>query len=248
LNGFVIELCFVSHSTTSLLATLLPAPDQEHLAKRRRLDDPESSDGDVHHVPWLRELHARIWGRKDLIPYHFRQAKVTRAHYDALQAKLNQKYADRDSAQYDSTNHLVVKDKLDILASTFSPEALHPDKDEDQVVDIDDPEAIEDDSEIDSNPDDEEDQVVHVDDPEATEGYFKIDALFPSTFRYLDLSSLGLKESTSRFPLPLLLREEYDHITKLIDEGPEGASGSVIVSGQPGTGEILVFPCLAGSN
>jgi hypothetical protein len=165
-----------------------------------------------------------------------------------LQDRLNQKYADRDSAWYDSTDHLVVNDKLDILALTFSPEALHLDKDEDQVVDIDDPEAIEDDSEIDSNPDDEEDQVVDLDDPEATEGDFKIDALFPSTFRYLDLSSLGLEAPTSRFPLPLLLREEYDHITRLIDEGPIAGSNSVIVSGQPGTGEVLVFPCLAGSN
>jgi hypothetical protein len=209
------------HVIVTLPVDISSLDSDQHLAKRRRL----GSDRDV---PWLRELYKSIWDRKDLVPNHFRQAEVTRAHYDALQAKLNQKYADRDSAQYDSTRDLVVKDKLDILA-----EALHPDKDN---------------SKIHLNPDEEEDQVVDVDNPEATEGNFKIDALFPFTFRYLDLSSLGLKAWTSRFPLPLLIRKEYDHITELIDERPETASGSVIVSGQPGTGEVLVLPCLAGSN
>jgi len=65
--------------------------------------------------------------------------------------------------------------------------------------------------------------------------------LFPSVFKYLDLAPLGLKaEVTSRFPLPLLIREDYEDMTKLIDKEPQDNSGSVIVSGQPGTGEFLV--------
>ncbi|KAF8262318.1 hypothetical protein EI94DRAFT_1789026 [Lactarius quietus] len=60
--------------------------------------------------------------------------------------------------------------------------------------------------------------------------------LFPSVFKYLDLAPLGLKaEVTSRFPLPLLIREDYEDMTKLIDKEPQDNSGSVIVSGQPGT-------------
>ncbi|KAF8259787.1 hypothetical protein EI94DRAFT_1690300 [Lactarius quietus] len=62
--------------------------------------------------------------------------------------------------------------------------------------------------------------------------------LFPSVFKYLDLAPLGLKaEVTSRFPLPLLIREDYEDMTKLIDKEPQDNSGSVIVSGQPGTGK-----------
>jgi len=44
-------------------------------------------------------------------------------------------------------------------------------------------------------------------------------------------------EVTSRFPLPLLIREDYEDMTKLIDKEPQDNSGSVIVSGQPGTGK-----------
>ncbi|KAF8257274.1 hypothetical protein EI94DRAFT_1692741 [Lactarius quietus] len=70
--------------------------------------------------------------------------------------------------------------------------------------------------------------------------------LFPSVFKYLDLAPLGLKaEVMSRFPLPLLIREDYEDMTKLIDKEPQNNSGSVIVSGQPGTGEC---PFLFQSN
>jgi hypothetical protein len=203
--------------TVTLPVDISLVDSDQHIAKRCHLDEAQSLDNDVS---WLRDLYKSIWGHKDLKPNHFWQVKVTRAHYDALQAKLNQKYTDCDSAQYDSIHDLVIKDKLDILA-----EALPPNKDN---------------SKIHLNPDNEEDQV-DVDNLEATEGKFKIDALFPSTLQYLDLSSLSLKE-TSWFPLPLLICEEYDHIMNLIDEGPETTSGSVIVSGQPGTGEVLVFP------
>jgi hypothetical protein len=78
---------------------------------------------------------------------------------------------------------------------------------------------------------------VENDDSEARDIY----NLFPSIFTYLDLASLELKEKvTSRFPLPLLIRQDYNDMTKLIDDESRDSSGSVIVSGQPGTGEFLV--------
>jgi hypothetical protein len=78
---------------------------------------------------------------------------------------------------------------------------------------------------------------VENDDSEATDNH----NLFPSVFTYLDLASLELKEKvTSRFPLPLLVRQDYKDMTKLIDDEPRDSEGSVIVSGQPGTGEFLV--------
>jgi hypothetical protein len=69
---------------------------------------------------------------------------------------------------------------------------------------------------------------------------FEINSCFPFTLRYLDLSTLKLKNKSDRFPSPLFLRQEYDHISGLLDDGPQDSTGSTIVSGQPGTGEVLV--------
>ena len=45
---------------------------------------------------------------------------------------------------------------------------------------------------------------------------------------------------TSRLPSPLLLREEYKYISMLVKSQPQNSGGSVVVSGQPGTGQFLV--------
>ena len=64
---------------------------------------------------------------------------------------------------------------------------------------------------------------------------------FPFTFEYLDLSTLGLsRDRENRLPWPLLIRQEYVHISRMIDATLVNRLGSMIVSGQPGTGEILV--------
>jgi hypothetical protein len=72
----------------------------------------------------------------------------------------------------------------------------------------------------------------------------ELHALFPATVTYMDLSSLKLKKPLPHIPLPLLIRQEYGIITNMLNELPEGNAGSVIISGQPGTGEtfILLFP------
>jgi hypothetical protein len=74
------------------------------------------------------------------------------------------------------------------------------------------------------------------------EGDPEIKPLFPSILSFLDLSTLELKEEVpDRFPLPVLLRQEYKDISKLIEENhPQNGGGSVIISGQPGMGEFLV--------
>jgi hypothetical protein len=153
---------------------------------------------------WLKELHSKIWNREDLEPILFRKVEVTRAHYDALQDCLNQKYPDRDTEEYDGSSHNVLSDKLDILKRW--PTAAEADNHEDRVDDED--------SEINSS--------------------------FPFTLRYLDLSTLRLKNVPDRFPLALFVRQEYDHISTLISGGPRNNDGLVMVSGQPGTGEVLV--------
>jgi hypothetical protein len=40
--------------------------------------------------------------------------------------------------------------------------------------------------------------------------------------------------------LPLFLHQDNDDISVLIEKEPRSKQGSVVVSGQPGTGEVLV--------
>ena len=166
--------------------------------------------------PWLSELHSKIWDREDLKPILFRKVRVTQAHYDALQDSLNRKYPNRDLAQYDGEGRHVLSDKLDILNWTTPTEALSP-----------------------HHTNNNEDRADN--DEEIKKGdSFEFESLFPFTLSFLDLSTLELKNTSDCFPSPLFIREEYNHISKLIDKYPQDGSGSVIVSGQPGTGEVLV--------
>ena len=174
---------------------------------------------DDQNPPWLQELHSKIWNRVDLAPKIFREVEVTRAHYDELQDRLNRKRPDRNSKQYNGS--YVLSDKLDILERTNFPEALlvprHSNNNEDRIDE---------------------------DDMEAGNGNgsdFEIDSFLPFTLRYLDLSTLELEEKSDRFNPPLLRRQEYDYISELINKNSSrNSEGSVMVSGQPGTGEVLV--------
>jgi len=184
----------------------------------------------VSKLPWLAEVHSKIWNRKELEPDLFRKVKVTEAHYTELQRRLKEQHPDRDFPEYDGRRHNVQSVKLDVLRLIFPANPpRHPDNNEDRVDDDDAPEAS-DRSEMD------------VDEPEASnDGGSTTDTIFPFTLRFLDLSTLGLRARVShRLPLPLLLRQEYDHISRLIEDEPVNGHGSVIVSGQPGTGEVLV--------
>jgi hypothetical protein len=176
------------------------------LGKRSRAAGNWENDN----LPWLEEVHSKIWNRKDLRPQLFRKVEVTQAHYAALQKRLKELHSDRDSPDYDGTRPDVLSVKLDFLRSLPPAEALSPRHD-----DYDSEASNEDDLEIKS--------------------------LFPSILSFLDLSTLELKENVSdRLPLPLLLRQEYEIISELIKKNPQGSAGSVLVSGQPGTGEFHV--------
>jgi len=165
---------------------------------------------------WLEEVRSKIWNKKELEPELFRKVKVTQAHYTELQRRLKEQHSDRDLPEYDGGKHNVQSVKLDFLRSITPLSSQHPDNNEDRVDDGDDPET--------SNEDGSD-----------------INSFFPSTLSFLDLSTLGLKPNVrDRLPLPLFLRQEYDHISALIKKGPRNTNGSVIVSGQPGTGEVLV--------
>ena len=174
------------------------------LGKRSRAaDSPDLLD-----LPWLKEVHSKIWNREDLKPKLFRKVVLTYAHYVALQSRLNEHNPDRDKENYNARNHDVRTVKLDFLRSITAAEASslrHPDDDLDEDDNLD------------------------------------IKLLFPYTLSYLDLSPLELKNRiTTRLPSPLLLREEYNYISDLVKSQPQNSGGSLVVSGQPGTGEFLV--------
>jgi len=207
-------------------ANLVPAP-QDPLA-----DDFESS--------WLEEVRSKIWHKNELELDLFRKVEVTQAHYIELEKRLKEQLPDRDLPEYDGQKHNVQSVKLDVLAKTFSPR--HPDNNENRAdfdIDPEAPPSNEDGYEMDS---DESEMDSDVDDLEASnEDGSAGDSLFPFTLSFLDFSTLGLKESMpNRFPLLLLIRQEYDHISTLIKTLPQNSQGSVIISGQPGTGEVLV--------
>jgi len=160
-------------------------------------------------LPWLEDLRSRIWGHKELRPQIFRTVKVTRAHYNVLQRRLKELYADRDSPGYNGTKANCLQIQLDFLRSLPQHSGGHNGR------------------------------VSHGDgSEESSEG--EIESLFPSIINYLDLSTLGLKEKVpNRLPLPLLIRQEYQDITDLIEKAHNDGM-SVIVSGQPGIGELFV--------
>jgi hypothetical protein len=84
--------------------------------------------------------------------------------------------------------------------------------------------------------------VAHADNEQAEEENNDDDddelrSIFPVTIEYLDLSCLQLENTTLRMPLAFLIRDEY----RILDDILDNLDGSGIISGQPGTGKILVF-------
>ncbi|KAH9980526.1 hypothetical protein BJV74DRAFT_887757 [Russula compacta] len=182
---------------------------------------PRAADDHDYRKPtdlaWLEEVHSKIWNRKDMKSQLFRKVELTPAHYAALYRRLKEQHPDRDSPDYVGSEHDVLSVKLDFLRSIPAAEALstrHPEDNNDRLDDDDD----DDDSEYGGNK-------------------YEVMEYLPSIFSFLDLSILDLKENvTLRLPLLLLLRQEYDYISELIQTRPQSWSGSVIVTGQPGMG------------
>jgi hypothetical protein len=189
-------------------------------------------------LPWLREVHKKLWNQESLRPKLFRKVEVTQSHYTALQGRLKVIRKDRDKLDYDggSSKPDVLKVKLDFLHTLNPVEASpsqHPGGDDNRVGDDDNSEARKEVADSKTTNEIADSELSNDDDDDV------LQSLFPYILEFLDLSALGL-EVTDRLPLPLLLRKEYEHISELIKKKPEGSRGSVIVSGPPGTGEFLV--------
>ena len=138
--------------------------------------------------------------------------QVTRAHFTKLQERLVDRHLDRDSPGYNGKVHDVRSVKLGVLVPPRYPDIIDPEA-SDAEMDVDSPEASDKDR-------------------------YGIESPFPFTLKFLDLTPLGLRNVSSRMPSPLFVRQEYDDITALIEYGSE--NDPVVVSGQPGTGEVLV--------
>ena len=173
---------------------------------------------------WLEGLRFNLWNKKDLEKEIFREVVVTKAHYVELERRLGEQYPDRDLPGYDGSVHDVRTIKHDVLDLDISALPQYPDDNVDQV-----------------------DHSLE----EGKEDVSDTNSLFPFTLKFLDLSTLDLKHMPQRLPYPLYIRNEYDDISNLIEDPsrPPTKYRSVILSGQPGTGEILQLrPYLTGSN
>jgi len=133
-------------------------------------------------------------------------------------------------------------DSQEASSDDDSQEASSDDDSQEASSDDDSQEASSDDNGLKASNDDDGQEPSNDDDgPEpSNEDDSEINSSFPFTLRYLDLSSLELESAQDRFPLPLYRREEYRHIPWLIGASPNSGVGSIIVNGQPGTGEVLV--------
>ena len=167
--------------------------------------------------PWLEEVRSKIWKKKEeLEQYLFREVEVTQAHFTQLEERLNGQIPDRHEPEYDGKENDVRSVKLDVL---ISPRYL-----DNNELEVNDEDAFE----------------MDVDSPEASD---EDGPLFPFTLKFLDLTTLGLKNMPPCMPSPLFVRREYDTISTMIEHVPQYKNYTVVVSGQPGTGEVLV--CLS---
>ena len=170
----------------------------------------------------LSELQSKIWNRQDGRSELFHEIEITFAHYKELQKRLTESKPGRISPNYSSAD--VQSIKLDILRS-FKPPSLPPS--------------------LPVSPGCNDDEKVGVEQTEGGEDSDSLDdelrPFFPTTIQYLDLSSLELSNPPDRLPLPLLIREDYDVISELLDDLSQDSSGSMISNGQPGTGDFLIF-------
>ncbi|EDR09963.1 uncharacterized protein LACBIDRAFT_318345 [Laccaria bicolor S238N-H82] len=177
---------------------------------------------------WLQELHEKLWNRKDLYEELFRSVTLTLADYEKLQDSMAKLYPNRKEKDYRAgTDGLATK----LAVLQFSNKHSATDHGADHIT-----------------------QPTHHDDDESDDDVDEeFCSLFPFSFEYLDLSSLHLQSPPPRMPLPLLIREEYTFLSRLLDDLPEGGNGSAVISGQPGTGKtaylyyILIQSMLAGT-
>ena len=201
--------------------------------------------------PWLHEIHANLWGRRDLVGQIFRKANLTKTDFAELQQKLQSVNPSRNSASYTNMRVSAIKSAFLHSRSSDDDEAVayfttcdaasggdlvpQPIVSSSMGVDIEnlDDDAIATDTmdntmDIDADPD----STIAADAAYLSEG---CTAVFPYTIRYVDLTFLKL-QSLWRVPLLLFVRGEWGTMINLFNEREKGIEGGAAFTGQPGIG------------
>jgi hypothetical protein len=211
------------------------------LRKRSRSPSADRAKPISSDLPWLTEVHTKIWKKEGFRSLLFREVEVTYSDYTALQKNLKNQHPDRDESDYNGSDTDALTVKLDYLRLRPSAKAPSAKASSAKASSAKAPKASSTkaskaspaDVSSSRDPDPNDDEVSEASNEENT----VIKSLFPFLLSYLDLSPLGLKEDMGRFQSPLLYRKEYKIISELIEKRPQGRRGSVLVSGQPGVGE-----------
>ena len=67
------------------------------------------------------------------------------------------------------------------------------------------------------------------------------DAIFPCKIKYMDLFVLQMRFKP-RVPEMELIREEWEAVTRILEDRDDGIYGSVLITGQPGIGTYRSHP------
>jgi hypothetical protein len=213
----------------------------------------------MSHVPlpkWLVEIHQKLWGRRDLVGQIFRKVNLNKTDFVALQSQLQILDPSRRSEFHIPMDVFVTKSKFlrsrsviddDVTAyfdkcDATSDGNLIPQPVVDTSEDITPPSCVTEDIEaldVDANAtDDAMDIDAETDaDIDADEAYLSegVNAVFPCTIRYIDLTFLNL-EHLHRVPHLMLIRDEWRTMVDIFNERERGIRGGATFSGQPGIG------------
>ena len=186
---------------------------------------------------WLAVIHHKLWGEREFFGKIFRTANLTEHHFKELQDLLDKDNPGRTSDLYVAKD--VLARKADFLREKSKPleidfgDGLVPrlvfdatQSPSSGVVDNDDV------------ADDDNDAVADDDDGSHTNHLSKeAKAIFPYTIRYVDLTTLDLKNLS--VPLLMLFRNEWGTMIDIFNKRThlKGIRGSAIFTGQPGIGK-----------
>lgn len=218
-----------------LSATFSPGDNRRPPLKRSRSTD-EELDGaiprkqphlDIEEVQWLYDFHKYLWNQPQLEQEIFRTADLTLAHWIKLQEDLNAELPTRHSDAYVAVQD-VSAIKLRILHS--SP----PDLLDGSLPATTAGAVITGEIGVQSREDDFDDSDETLDGTNLE--LWDIERFFPTRIKYLDLSAIPYLSRPDRCPCPLLIRDEYETMEKILNAGLKGRQGSVFLTGQPGIG------------
>jgi hypothetical protein len=206
---------------------------QRFLAKSPSpLFEQQTRKADLVVEGWLAEFHRYLWNQPQREREIFLTAHLTPDHYIKLQNELDAQFPNRHTDSYEARSD-VTTTKLGILRSAISPDAPPTDlraTTNATTVSTADIESQEDET-------GEDDEIGDDLNPEFTD----ISRFLPTRMRYLDLSMIPFSSLPLRCPLPLRIREEYDIMANILDNGLLGETGSVVLTGPPGTGMRVYF-------